>query len=74
MQTAAPAHVKALFRVLSYCSVTPECGLVLKPNRTWDGNPDFKFIIEGFSDVNYATDTSNQRSVSGYSVKLVRYQ
>jgi hypothetical protein len=70
MQVASPVHIKALFRVLKYCSLTPDRGLLLKPNRAWDGSPDHKFAIRGFSDANYATDTSNRRSISGYSVFL----
>ena len=70
MPVAEPRHMKALFRVLRYCSLTPEQGLLLKPTRTWTGNPDHEFIIQGFSDANYATDPSNRRSISGYCVLL----
>jgi hypothetical protein len=59
MQVAAPVHVKALFRVLKYCSLTPERRLLLKPNRTWNRDPSNKFILTGFSDANYAMDLSN---------------
>jgi hypothetical protein len=45
MQTTATIHVEALFRVLSYCSVTLEQRLVLKQNRSWDGNPEFELSV-----------------------------
>jgi hypothetical protein len=66
MKVASPVHVKALFRALKYCTLTPERGLFLKPTRTWNGDPNHLFIIRGFSDANYATDPSNRRSISGY--------
>jgi hypothetical protein len=70
MKTAAPVHLKAMLRVLKYCVSTPDRGLTLKPNRTWDGSKDFEFKVTGLSDANYATDPSSRRSVSGYSVFL----
>jgi hypothetical protein len=39
---------------------------MLKPNRTWDGNPNFKFIVKGLVDANYAADPSSRKSISGY--------
>jgi hypothetical protein len=40
---------------------------LLKPKGVWDGNPYYGFEIGGKSDVNYATDTTNRRSVlTGY--------
>jgi hypothetical protein len=70
MKVAAPIHLKAMLRVLKYCVTTPERGLLLKPTRTWNGDPNFEFIVKGLSDANYATDTSSRRSISGYSVFL----
>jgi hypothetical protein len=70
MKVAAPVHLKAIFRVLKYCTTMPEQGLLLKPTRQWDGNPNFEFEVGGLSDANYATDPSTRRSVSGYSVLL----
>jgi hypothetical protein len=52
MKVAAPVHEKAMLRVLKYCASTPEHGLMLKPNRTWNGNPNFEFIVKGLSDAN----------------------
>jgi hypothetical protein len=70
MKTASDAHMQALYRVLKYCVATPKRGLLLKPTGIWDGDPNYEFRIEGVSDSNYATDTTNRRSVTGYSVLL----
>jgi hypothetical protein len=70
MKMASEAHLKAMYRLMKYCVETPERGLFLRPTREWDGNPEFEFVILGRSDSNYATDTSNRRSTSGYSVFL----
>jgi hypothetical protein len=70
MKVAAPVHLKAMLRVLKYCVDTPQRGLQLKPSRTWNGKPDFEFIVKGLSDANYATDPSSRKSISGYSVFL----
>ena len=51
---------------MAYCVGTKDRGLTLKPNRKWDGNPDFEFDIRGQSDSDYAKDES-ARSLSGYS-------
>jgi hypothetical protein len=58
-----------MLHVPKYCT-TPERGLMLKPNRTWDGKPNFECIVKGISYVNYASDPSSRQSVSGYSVFL----
>jgi len=43
---------------------------VLKPNATWDGNPNFAFVIEGVSDSDFAKDPDTRHSVGGYAVFL----
>ena len=70
MTGPTPAHVKAMKRVMTYCVATAERGLFMKPNAVWDGNPDFEFEIEGWSDSNYAKCPITRRSVSGYSTFL----
>ena len=49
---------------------TPNRGLILKLNEKWDGNPEFKFIVSGKVDSDYAKDPETQCSVSGYSTFL----
>ena len=67
---AGEAHMKAMHRVMRYCLSTPNRGLELKPRRSWDGNREFEFEIEGWSDSDYANDVENRRSVSGWAVFL----
>jgi len=70
-QGAVGGHVKAMHRVMQYVIRTPNRGLTLKPNRVWKGKDrNFKFIIGGRSDYNYATCPDTRRSVSGWSVML----
>ena len=70
MSSATLVHLKAMYRVMSYCVATPNRGLTLCPKRTWNGNPDFEFIITGRSDSDYAKDTDSRKSVSGSGVFL----
>jgi len=49
---------------------TPNRGLVLKPAGTWDGNPNYKFVIHGVLDSDFAKDMATRRSVSQYATFL----
>lgn len=53
---------------MKYIVCTKDAGLLLKPSRKWDGSNDFKFIIRGRSDSEYAKDTQTRLSISGYVV------
>ena len=64
------AHLKELLRCMKYCMDTKEKGLMLKPNKKWNGSKDFEFEITGDSDSNFATCPETRRSVSGWSAKL----
>jgi hypothetical protein len=68
MSGATLVHYKAMLQVMNYCVMTADCGLELKPNCKWDGDPKFEFIITGWSDSDYATDTDTRKSVSGSAV------
>ena len=70
MQKASLCHLKAMYRVMNYCISTPKRGLKLQPNRTWNGDKNFEFIVKGRADANYATDPTTCKSISGYSVFL----
>ena len=70
MSGAAMAHQEAMYRVMKYCVATSERGLLLKPNKIWDGNPDFEFEIEGESDSDFAKDPETRRSVGGHATFL----
>jgi hypothetical protein len=68
MTGAGPAHLKAMYRVFNYCLNTSERGKVFKPRRNCkhEDIDKFEFIIEGYSDSDYAKDPVKRRSVSGY--------
>jgi hypothetical protein len=57
-------------RVLEYCVETKECGLVLKPDVNWDGNPEFKFVIRRILDSKFAKDPETLKGVSDNSTLL----
>ena len=59
-----------MLRCLKYCVLTKNHGLVLKPNKKWDGSKDFEFEIIGKSDSTYAGDIPTRRSISGWAVFL----
>jgi hypothetical protein len=69
MTRATAAHLKAMYRVMAYCVGTGDRGFTVKPNRKWNGKPDFLFDLSGKSDSDYAKDES-AKSVSGYSTFL----
>jgi hypothetical protein len=61
---------KAMLHVLKYSVDTAEQGLVLKPNRKWDGSQNHEFIISGCLDLDYAKELKDRHSVSGHMVYL----
>jgi hypothetical protein len=68
MTGAGLAHLKAMYRVMNYCLNTAERGKVMKPRRfcKLEDIAEFVFIVEGYSDSDYAKDPIKRRSVSGY--------
>jgi hypothetical protein len=70
MKVANVAHVKGLMRVMKYYVATPKRGLVLQPHGVWDGGADYEFELEGWSDADWANETENRRSISGWTIKL----
>ena len=67
MGDAGISHLKAMHRVFNYCLNTKERGKIFKPRRLC--KPEdlqfFEFILEGFSDSDYAKDPIKRRSVTG---------
>ncbi len=45
-------------------------GLVLKPNRKWNGSQSHEFVISGRLDLDYAKDPKDRHSVLGHVVCL----
>ena len=70
MQSANSFHVKAMHKIMSYCTRTPHRGITLNPVGKWDGKKGYKFKIGGRSDSDYATDPESRRSVSGTRVSV----
>jgi len=62
--------IKAMHRVMEHCVGTPNRGVTLRPVGSWDGSKDFKFIISGRSDSDYAKDPDTRRSVTGTRVSV----
>ncbi len=56
--------------ILKYSLDTVEQGLVLKPNRKWDGSQNHKFVISGGLDLDYAKEPKDRCSISGHVVYL----
>ena len=72
MSGAGPSHMKAMWRVMNYCLNTRERGKVFKPRRncTVEQLETFEFVIDGYSDSDYAKDPVRRRSVTGYATFL----
>jgi hypothetical protein len=68
---ATVEHEGQMFQTMKYLVGTPNRGVVMKPDRSWDGGDrDFKFRISGKSDSTYSTDPDGRRSVSSCAVFL----
>ncbi len=74
MHEATKDHYKAILCVLKYSVDTVNQGLVLKPNRKWDGSKNQDFIISGRLDSDYAKKPTDRYSISGHVVYLKRAQ
>ncbi len=70
MHEATQEHYKAMLHVLKYSVDTVEQGLVLEPNRKWDGSQHHKFVISRRLDLDYAKEPKDRCSVLGHVVYL----
>ena len=70
MQMSNKSHIQAMHRIMQYFKDTKDQGLKLQPNGVWDGSRDYKFIISGRSDLDYATDPETRESVTGTRVSV----
>ena len=70
LQGPSKVHIKAMSHIMSYCVRTKERGFIMKPNTTWDGNPNFEITIGGRSDSDYAANPDDQISITGCRVMV----
>ena len=70
MSALYPPHKKALQYLMKYVIGTKNRGLVLSPDQIWDGNKNFKFRIHERSDLYYAMNKYDRKSISGRCVFL----
>jgi hypothetical protein len=66
MHAAMQDHYKAMLHVLKYSVDTAEQGIVIKPNRKWDGSQNHDFFVRGHSDSDFAKEPKDRHSVSGH--------
>ena len=60
-----------MLRCLCCWASTKHKGLLLKPNKQWDGkDKNFEFKMKGKSDSTFASDPESKRSTSGWYVTL----
>ena len=59
-----------MMKTLKFCVSTPNRGIYLAPDKLYDGDPNFEFVITGQSDSDFAKDRADRKSVSGYSTWL----
>ena len=70
MKCPREGHLKAMYRTMNFVRSTREKGNFLKPNDTWDGNPEYHFQISGATDSEFASNPDTRRTVIGVSVFL----
>ncbi len=70
MHKATQDHYKAMLCVLKCSLDYGDQGLVIKPNRKRDGSRSHEFVISGCSNLDYAKEPNNRRSVLGHMVYL----
>ena len=55
---------------MKLCVINPHRGWTLKPMQRWNGKPNFKFLVRGLADADFAKDPDVRHSTSGHSVFL----
>ena len=59
------AAVNEMHRCTEYCVDTPTYGVTLWPQGNWDGTKDYKCVVSGRSDSDYAKDPDTRKFVIG---------
>jgi hypothetical protein len=70
MHEATQDHYKAMLHVLKYSLDSVDQGLVLEPNRKWNGSQSHKFVVSGRLDSDHAKEPKDRHSVLGHLVYL----
>ena len=70
MSNPQVGHEESVKYLARYMVGTPNRGLVLAPQRVWDGDMNFEFVLSGRSDSDYAACKDDRRSVTGSRVFL----
>ncbi len=70
MHKANQDHYRAMLHVLKYSLDYGNQGLDIKPNIKWDSSCSHKFDISGCSNLDYAKEPNDSRSVSRHVVYL----
>ena len=68
MMCGDKSYMDAMLQCMQYLQCIKDVGLLLKPERNWDGSDNFFFKINGRSDSYYAKDTQTRQSISGYVI------
>ena len=66
MTKSRESHDRHLQGIMTYYIQTKERGLMIAPKGIWDWTWDFKFVISGMGDSEYAKDET-RHSVNGWS-------
>jgi hypothetical protein len=70
MSAATKPAVKAMHILMKYCLSTPNRGLVIDPDCTWDGDPNFEFVVKGRTDSDFSSDPETRKSVTAVTTFL----
>ena len=62
--------IDVMHTCMTHCVDMTNCGVTLRPHGNWDGTKDFKFIVSGRSDSDYAKDLDMMQSVTGARVSV----
>ncbi len=72
MHKATQDHYNTMLRVLKYSLDSGDQGLVVKPNRKWDGCHSHEFVISRFLDLDYVKEPNDKCSILGHVVSDVQ--
>ena len=71
MMLEGKTHYDAIVHGIDYCMITPERGLVLKPQGNWEGiSMDYKFEVRIRTDSDCAKCSDMRKSITGSVVYL----